>query len=67
MSMDNPILCVGFDKGEVDYALGARVTDLTFAQMQEFRAMIPVAIAQAEFMWRESHEPVAAQQEEAGG
>ena len=49
--MNRPILTVGFDKGEADYRLHLDWADLSPAQMNEFRAMLVVAIAQAEKFW----------------
>lgn len=49
--MDN-ILSVGKNKGEMDFAISATISDLSQEQMAEFREMIVVAIGVAEQMWR---------------
>lgn len=52
MSVKNDIFTVGFDKnGEAEFSVRATVFDLTYEQMKELRAMIPVAIGQMERMW----------------
>lgn len=49
MSVKEIMLSVGFDKnGQADFA-----ADLTYEQMKELRAMIPVAIGTLEQMWRD--------------
>lgn len=46
------LLKIGFDKnGEIDFLASARITKLTKEQMQEFRAMIPVAISVCEQLY----------------
>jgi len=53
MSVKNEILAVGFDNnGEAEFGVCASVCALTFDQMKELRAMIPVAIGVMENMWR---------------
>ena len=55
MSVEKEILTVGFDKnGEADFGVGMSVCELTFAQMKELRAMIPVAIGVLENIWRDA-------------
>lgn len=55
MSVKREILTIGFDKnGEAEFGANASVMDLTFAQMKEIRAMIPVAIGVMEEMWRDA-------------
>lgn len=55
MSVKREILTVGFDKnGEAEFGASASVMDLTFAQMNEVRAIIPVAIGVMEEMWRDA-------------
>ena len=50
----NDILIIGFDKnGEADFGVRCTVKTLTFDQMKELRAMIPVAIGIMEQMWRD--------------
>lgn len=46
------ILTVGWQKGEIDFGVRGDIMDLTFEQMQEFRAMIVAAIGTMEEMWR---------------
>lgn len=48
----NNLLSVGFDKGEMDFAINGEVQYLTPEIMQEFRAMTMVAIGVAEETWR---------------
>ena len=51
------LLSVGFHKGEPDYRASMLVQDMTFDQMQELRAMIPVAIAALEDIWSRRNVP----------
>jgi hypothetical protein len=51
--MEQPLITIGFDKGEAEFGIRGDLADLSFDRMQELRAMIPVAIAQAEIMWRD--------------
>lgn len=61
MSVKHDILTVGFDKnGEVDFGIRATATDLSRKQINEIRAMIPVAIGVLEDMWRRNTEKTAA-------
>ena len=54
MSVKNDILTVGFDKnGEAEFGIRCTVCDLTYDQMKELRAMIPVAIGTMEQIWRD--------------
>ena len=51
------IISVGINnKGEIDFSVSAKITELDFVAMQEFRAMIIAAIGTAEIMWRRSEE-----------
>jgi hypothetical protein len=50
--MTNPLVQFGWHKGEVDFSVNASVTDLSFAEMNELRAMIVVGIGTMEDMWR---------------
>ncbi len=50
------ILTVGYHKGEMDFGVNASISELTYEQMTEFRAMCMVAIGQAESMWRTARE-----------
>lgn len=53
MSVKREIFTVGFDKnGEAEFGVNCTVMELTYAQMKELRAMIPVAIGVMEDMWR---------------
>lgn len=55
MSVVKDIITVGFDKnGDADFGVRCIVTELTYDQMKELRAMIPVAIGTMEQMWRDS-------------
>lgn len=49
--VDRELITVGWHKGEVDFRVSGMAADLTFEQMQQLRAMIPVAIAQLENMF----------------
>lgn len=54
MSVKNDLLTVGFDKnGSMDFGVRCSVADLTYEEMKELRAMIPVAIGVMEQMWRD--------------
>ena len=54
MSVKDTIITIGFDKNmEPDFGIGCSIYDLTFAEMKELRAMIPVAIGVMEQMWRD--------------
>lgn len=48
------ILRVGWHKNEMDFGINSTIRDLTYEQMKAFRAMVCVAIGQAENMWRDS-------------
>jgi hypothetical protein len=53
MSVQKEILAVGFDKnGEADFGVSMACVNLSFDQMKELRAMIPVAIGQLEELWK---------------
>jgi hypothetical protein len=54
VSVKNDLLTVGFDKnGQADFGVRCAIVDLTYEQMKELRAMIPVAIGTMEQMWRD--------------
>ena len=55
MSKLTEYVSVGFCQsyGDADFRVSMAVGDLTFEQMQELRAMIPVAIGQLEKHWAE--------------
>jgi hypothetical protein len=47
-----PIIAVGLDGNDaIDFRVSPSIGDIGSDRMQEFRAMIPVAIAKAERMW----------------
>jgi hypothetical protein len=47
-----PIIAVGLDEHDaIDFRVSPSIGDIGSDRMQEFRAMIPVAIAKAERMW----------------
>ena len=58
MKIEN-ILSVGKGNGEMDFEIAATITDLSLEQMNEFRAMLSVAIGTAEQMWRQALHEVA--------
>jgi hypothetical protein len=51
-------LSVGFCEsyGDADFSVKASVASLTYEQMKELRAMIPVAIGVMEKMWADENE-----------
>ena len=52
--MERELITIGFNKdGEADFGIRGDVIDLSLEQMQELRAMIPVAIWCAENIWRQ--------------
>lgn len=51
MKIEN-ILSVGKGNGEMDFEIASTITELSLEQMNEFRAMLSVAIGTAEQMWR---------------
>ena len=55
------LLSIGFHKGEADFRVSMLAQDLSFGDMQELRAMIPVAIAELEGVWRRRNTPDALQ------
>lgn len=45
-------MSVGFNKhGEVDFAVNCSITNLSFEDMHDLRAIMPVAIRVADNMW----------------
>jgi len=54
--MENAILTVGKKKGEMDFGIRATIQDLSYEEMNEFRAMLIVAIGTAEDMWRRAQQ-----------
>lgn len=61
ISMDK-IIYVGYHKGEMDFGVSGVVRDLSYEQMTQLRAMLCVAIGQAESMWRDSKPNPASQE-----
>ncbi len=56
------LITIGFDRnGEANFKISATIGDLNFDKMQDLRAMIPVAIAQAENMWIRSRDNLTSQ------
>lgn len=56
-----PLLEIGqdFRFGDMDYRAHSKVKDLSFNEMIQFRAMIPVAIKEIELLWDTSpHHPM---------
>lgn len=64
--MENELLKVGYDKGEVDFSVNSGVYDLSYEQMNEFRAMIIVAIGTMEALWRSKNHGNASQHSQEG-
>ena len=54
MTNKEDILTVGENKGEMDFGVRSSIADLTYEEMQEFRATCMVAIGVAEDMWRDA-------------
>jgi hypothetical protein len=54
--MRDPLLAVGWNKGEMDFAIRATVFDLSPEQMNDLRRMIVVGIGTLEAMWRTEQE-----------
>lgn len=54
--MTKSILEIGYNKyGEEDFGVSGLICDLSFEQMNKFRAMAMVAIGTAEDMWRRAN------------
>lgn len=49
-----PIIQIGFDEGEADFSVSAKIQNLNKKQMDELRAMTMVAVGIAENMWRDA-------------
>jgi len=48
------LLSIGFDKNhEPDFRASMQIAEMSLDDMQKLRAMIPVAIAQLELLWRD--------------
>ncbi len=54
--MKDPYIAVGYHKGEMDFSIAATVQELSYAEMQDLRAMIVTAIGTMEDMWRREKE-----------
>jgi len=54
--MNDPLIAVGYNKGQMDFAIPASVCNLTQDEMNDLRAMIVVAIGTMEGMWRREQE-----------
>ncbi len=53
--MVRDLITIGFDKnGEADFGIRGHVADLSMKEMQQIRAIIPVAIGVFENMWRDA-------------
>ena len=50
--MKDPLLAVGYYKGEMDFEISGTVQTLSIEELYELRNMIIVAIWQAEDSWR---------------
>lgn len=47
-----PVITIGFDKnGEADFRISMSIAELSYDQMNDFRRIIPPAIAQSERLW----------------
>ena len=55
MSMDTPLLKVGWHKGEIDFEVSCSITDMDLEDFSTFREMLVVAIGTAEDMWRRAN------------
>jgi hypothetical protein len=53
---DKPLITVGPRKGEMDFGVSLGIVELTSEQMRDLRAMICVAIGQAERIWLDAQE-----------
>lgn len=49
--MKEPLITVGYYKGEMDFGVLASIGELTIDQMDQLRIMTMVAVGQAEQMW----------------
>lgn len=61
--MEKPLIQVGYNKSEMDFAVSASISDLSLEQLKELREMIIVAIWCAEDMWRRNHKEEAEQED----
>lgn len=50
------LISVGKKKGEWDFSIRSTVRELSFEEMERFRAMIIVAIGTMEYMWRDENQ-----------
>ncbi len=60
MAEFRPLIQIGFDRGEADFRITMAIADLPADRMKELRAMIPVAIGEAEAVCRREREKVIA-------
>lgn len=57
MSLTRTLITIGFDKnGEADFGVSGQAMDLSMREMQQVRAMIPVAIKVFENTWSEARD-----------
>ncbi len=54
--MKDAYIAVGYHKGEMDFSIAATVQELSYAEMNDLRSMIVVAIGTMEQMWRREQE-----------
>lgn len=54
--MTNPYFSVGYHKGEMDFSVAGTITELSFDEMNDLRAMLIVGIGTMEDMWRREQE-----------
>jgi hypothetical protein len=54
--MSDPFISVGYHKGEMDFSIAGTVQELSYAEMNDLRAMLVVAIGTMEDMWRREQE-----------
>ena len=50
--MNNPLIAIGYHKGEMDFSISGEVQDLKHDEMNDLRSMIVVAIGTMEDIWR---------------
>jgi len=53
---EQPIITVGYHKGEMDFGVNGSVQDLSLEEMDELRIMMCVVIQQAQNMWSRHRE-----------
>ena len=58
MSQFQEVITIGFDKnGEADFRICMVIASFDYDQMNQLRRMIPLAIAEAENLWRDHGPP----------